>query len=287
MPTTIAEGFTKLKQNLEITTLQSATVSKRQQDVRAVVDKKLTVLDSFLTGSYMRSTMIAPLSQADVDIFMVLHPDYYKADGHAALLDKVKAALKETYSTSAISRNGQAVTITFTDFKVDVVPAFKRKGGGYLIPDSILKRWIATDPKTHISVWSAANKKHNDCLVPLIKMIKAWNRAHSQLLHSFHLEAMILDILQNVKIGDYPSGALYVFDKARTRVKTPVADPAGHGSNIGDYLNTREKMDAVVSRLETAYQRALAAELRAKMGKVKDAYDTWGLIFGDYYPAYG
>lgn len=31
-----------------------------------------TTLDSFLSGSYRRSTMIAPLAQADVDIFVVL-----------------------------------------------------------------------------------------------------------------------------------------------------------------------------------------------------------------------
>jgi hypothetical protein len=34
MPTTINAGFNKLKENLEITDLQSATVSTRQQGVR-------------------------------------------------------------------------------------------------------------------------------------------------------------------------------------------------------------------------------------------------------------
>jgi hypothetical protein len=33
------------------------------------VSSEMEVLDSFLTGSYRRSTMIAPLSQADIDIF--------------------------------------------------------------------------------------------------------------------------------------------------------------------------------------------------------------------------
>src|SRR5262249_60237311 len=94
--------------------------------------------DSFLAGSYRRSTMIAPLTQADVDIFVVLDPSYYEANGQASLLDKVKRTLQKTYSkTPEISRNGQAVTITFTDFKVDVVPAFYSTAGGYLIPDFI------------------------------------------------------------------------------------------------------------------------------------------------------
>ena len=89
--------------------------------------------------------MIAPLKEADVDIFVVLDPQYYSSDqnGPANLLDRVKRVLKKSYAeTTDISRNGQAVTIKFSDFCVDVVPAFYRTGGGYLIPDSVLKRWI-------------------------------------------------------------------------------------------------------------------------------------------------
>lgn len=61
MPTTIPESFRKLRQNLEITGLQEATVSTRQTNIRKVVETDLAVVDSFLTGSYSRNTMIAPL----------------------------------------------------------------------------------------------------------------------------------------------------------------------------------------------------------------------------------
>ena len=37
--------------------------------------------------------MIAPLAEADIDIFTVLDPEYYEANGQAALLDKVKCVL--------------------------------------------------------------------------------------------------------------------------------------------------------------------------------------------------
>jgi tRNA nucleotidyltransferase (CCA-adding enzyme) len=150
MSTTIDQGFAKLQQNLEITDLQEKTVSTRQQNVREAVEGHLKVLDSFLTGSYRRNTMIAPLSEADIDIFIVLSAEYYQPEGQASLLDRVKRVLQRTYpKTPDISRNGQAVTIRFTDFKVDVVPAFYRNGGGYFIPDSVLRRWIATcsDPR--------------------------------------------------------------------------------------------------------------------------------------------
>lgn len=288
MPTTIVQGFDKLKQNLEITDLQTTTVSARQQNVRSAIESEITILDSFLTGSYRRNTMIAPLSEADIDVFIILHPNYYEHNGQASLLDKIKRILRKTYSkTPEISRNGQAVTIAFTDFQVDVVPAFYRNGGGFLIPDSILQQWIATDPKVHVEIWSQSNKDHNSNLVPLIKMIKGWNKKHSSLLRSFHLETLILQILNNITISDYPSGARYVFDKARSQVQYDALDPAGYGWNVGAYLDTATKIQDVVSRLETAYNRAVDAERLTRENKTREAYDKWRLIFGDYFPTYG
>jgi hypothetical protein len=178
MASTIDQGFRQLRVNLEISDLQAATVSTRQQNVRATVEAALTVLDSFLTGSYMRSTMISPLTEADVDIFIVLDPSYYRTDGYVALLDQVKLALLKTYKTPKISRNGRAVTITFSDFVVDVVPGFHRQGGGYLIPDPARKTWIATNPKMHVTLWAETNKAHAGNFVPLVKMLKAWNKTH-------------------------------------------------------------------------------------------------------------
>jgi hypothetical protein len=129
MAKTIDEGFEELRFNLEITDLQEKTVSTRQKNVRKALEDDFDILDSFLTGSYRRSTMIAPLKGADLDIFIVLDPKYYEASGQAALLANVKKELRKTYTeTPDISPNGQAVTIRFTDFKVDVITGFRRKG---------------------------------------------------------------------------------------------------------------------------------------------------------------
>ena len=167
MATTIQQSFLGLKSNLEITNLQASTVSTRQTNVRGVVENGMDVLDTFLTGSYSRSTMIAPLKEADVDVFVVLDPRYYhhyngQNGGQAGLLDLVKRTLLKTYTkTPDISRSGQAVSIRFDDFVVDVVPGFNREGGGYLIANSRTNSWISTDPKKHVDLMTEANKAHN------------------------------------------------------------------------------------------------------------------------------
>jgi tRNA nucleotidyltransferase (CCA-adding enzyme) len=162
MVTTISEAFRQFRSNLEITTLQEGTTSTRQQNLRDAVAADFTVLESFLTGSYRRNTMIAPLKTADIDVFVVLDPMYFAAQNQHGLLSSVKNTLKKRYPTTPrIKPDGQAVTITFTDFKVDVVPGFYRRGGGFLIPDASHKRWISTDPKKHVDLWTASNKVHN------------------------------------------------------------------------------------------------------------------------------
>jgi len=294
MATTIQQSFNKLKENLEITGLQKSTVSTRQTSVREVMEADLSVLDSFLTGSYSRSTMIAPLKEADIDIFVVLDPKYFhhynngQNGGQAGLLDLVKRTLRKTYTrTPDISRNGQAVTIRFDDFAVDVVPGFTREGGGYLIPNSINQTWISTDPKKHVEIVAASNKAHNGDFVPLVKMIKAWNKNNNKYFSSFHLEVLALQILDGVTISDFVSGMRYFFDKGKILVSQKNLDPAGYGGDVGSYINTQEKIQEAVAKFQFVYERAVKAEDYAARGYIKDAVDMWIKIFGGYFPAYG
>lgn len=287
MPTTIAAGFESLRANLEITGLQAETVSTRQQSVREAVASELSVLDSFLVGSYARDTMIRPLKEADIDVFVVLSAAYFAKYRPPALLDKVRAVLLKTYpKTPTISRNGQAVTITFTDFRVDVVPAFNREGGGYLIPDSPNDAWISTNPPSHDAVLTKANKAHDGDLVPLVKIVKGWNKAIGGAFRGFYLELLVVDVLQNVEITNDPSGVRWVLDKGREKVKFKQKDPAGFGDQINPLDAVTSVADAV-SRFQTAYNRALKAEDFAAKGKIADAFGEWRKVFGDYFPSYG
>ena len=293
MPTTISQSFSILKSNLEVTGLQQSTVSTRQNSVRSVMEAGMTVKDSFLSGSYSRSTMIAPLAEADIDIFTVLDPRYFhfydgKNGGPSGLLDFVKRTLRRTYTkTPDISRSGQAVTIRFTDFAVDVVPGFVREGGGYLIPDSVRGQWLSTDPKKHVEIFAAANRTHNGNLVPVIKMLKAWNKNNRNFFRSFHVEVLALETFTGITISDFPSGVRFFFDKARNLVTQKNLDPAGYGDDIGRYLNTREKINEAGVTLQLAYERAVAAEGQEQRGLTRSAIESWSKLFGDYFPAYG
>jgi hypothetical protein len=293
MATTITQAFNQLKNKLEITGLQRERVATRQSNIREVLESGLEVVDSFLTGSYSRNTMIAPLSEADIDIFIVLDDRYFhryngQNGGQAGLLDLIKRTLKKTYTrTPDISRNGQAVTIRFEDFLVDVVPSFKLRSRGFLMPNSITQQWITTDPKKHVEISSAMNQSHNGDYVPLVTMIKGWNKSHSSFFRSFHLETLALEILDNVAISDFPSGVRYYFSKGVSLISKKNSDPAGYGGDVGSYLDSREIIQEAEHRFQRAYELSSEAVILGNEGYTLQAISKWRTLFGDYFPAYG
>jgi hypothetical protein len=292
MPYTIPESFAQLRSSLEITGLQKETVSTRQQTMRRTVANGMTVVDDFLTGSCARSTMISPLSEADVDVFVVLDPTYFhhynnQNGGPKGLLDFSKRTIQKTYSsTPDISRNGQAVTIRFSDFVVDVVIGFNRQGGGYIMANAIDNSWLNTDPKKHVEIMSEANRVHNGNLVPLIKMIKGWNKAHGSFFRSFHLEVLALEVFRGIRIDDFPSGLRFFFDRARQAVRGQNKDPAGYGDDIGRYV-TPATVDDATRRFENAFNTAVRAEICANRGANLDAIEAWRKLLPNHFPAYG
>jgi hypothetical protein len=288
MTTNLRQGFEKFKSNLEISGLPASAVAKRQQEVRDRIARDLTVLDVFLTGSHKRNTVIAPLREADVEFCVVLDSSYYSPDrnGPANLLERLKNVVRKQFIESTdLSRNGQAVTICFSDYKVDLVPACLFEGGGYLVPDYHAKRWFSTDPEKQVEIWTNADMAHGGKLIPLIKMIKAWNRCHGKKLRIFHLESLVLKVFATSSIGDYWHAVRDFFEKSPGHLDD-VQDPCGHAGNLGYYLDFARK-HVVVDYLTEAYDRALEAIALADFGKTEMAFGKWRAIFGDYFPPYG
>jgi len=282
----ISEAFQKLKQNLEITQSQTSAVSERHNGVRDVLDMKLDIEESFLTGSYKRNTMIAPLSKADIDIFFILDQKYFQERGQRWLLHLVKRNLLKTYSDSKINLAGQAVTITFADFLVDVVPAFYVNGGGYLIPNTKKLSWIHTDPKIHEKYISRENKKNDGNLIPIIKMIKGWNRIKGNMFSSFYLELLVAKVFDKTPIINTQQGLLYFFLNSIKLIKEDMRDPFEYGGTIPRFTTSQDVPSALVRNRKhfiNAYDTVVQAEKLDKLGRTSRALVLWKHLFGQYF----
>jgi hypothetical protein len=290
----VADAFQDFRRHLEITGLQESVVASRQEKIRTVVARGLAVDDSFLTGSYRRRTLIAPMRDADVDIVMVLDHDYRRR-GPTAVLDLVKDTLSQEYPASKISRNGQAVTIRFSDFTVDVVPAFRVWWDSETVDicNSGDGTWIRTSPQKHIEISSKTNKRSDGLVVPAVKMLKAWNRTAGRPLRGFHLEVLAWKVLDpgwrayffgaGLGMGSDPENVARFFAEAPGRLRRKLPDPARDEGDLGAYL-TDWARDEVVSRLKTAASRCQRAEHLLADGDVAGAAILYRKVFGDAFP---
>lgn len=292
---TVTAAFAGFRSNLEITGLQERLVAARQAKVRAAVARGLTVLGSFLTGSYRRSTLIAPMRDADVDIMVVLDRSYRRC-GPRAVLDLVKKTLRETYPSSKISRNGQAVTITFSEFTVDVVPALTPWWDSVSLDicNSGDDTWIRTNPRKHIEISSKINERTGGVLVPSVKMLKAWNRAAGRPLRSFHLETLAWKIFDpgwlstawwgpGVGMGSDPENISRFFAEAPDRLRRKLPDPARDQGDVGAYLTGWAREDAI-SKIATAAARCARAGRLFADGDAAAASTAYREVFGDAFP---
>jgi Second Messenger Oligonucleotide or Dinucleotide Synthetase domain len=301
MPTTIRTAFNEFATRLEPTDTQRADASAKHTGVRDCLNSSLWVSSAFITGSYGRHTIIRPPN--DIDLFVVLDyskhgGDYYTAYGGLdKALDRFHYLLKGCYPYTPIRKDHPAIYLNFSTYGFDVIPAFVRNGGGYMIPNRDGSSWMSTDPTKHAETTTNMNKQTDGYFVPLVKMFKSWNRSHYDKLTGFHLEMAMANAWptaiscvypynsEPVKYTSFAKAAAALFPALSSKLQYRTSDPAGMSGNIDDYLGyedrqlTRERLDSAA----TAAQIALRHEDR------EDHYsgiNKWRDIFGDPFPAY-
>lgn len=292
---TVAEAFETFRSNLETTATEDSAASRRQKAIRADLDASdLVIQEDFLTGSYKRATKTKPLR--DVDIMIVLADRTYLDKHPAQVLEDVRAVLAPKYGEHRVKVDRRAVRVDFGVVVVDdvaddvvsfdVVPALA-DGANYLIPDDRLGKWIATNPKKHAELATAANKAYGEHWKPLLKMLKRWNDKEGQPIEpSFLLETMALEIITGGWAGPYPFELRMFFSTAASRVNESWPDPADVGPPVSDVLqgDLSAQMNAKSKLLEAekACTRALGFE---RSGSTGAALQEWRLLFGPLFPA--
>jgi hypothetical protein len=280
--TYIDDAFIKCKKTLEITKTEEKFAISKHENIRDLVRGSWQLEDDFLTGSYRRDTKTKKLK--DVDIFVVIDSEGPQAglrDKHpSVVLEELRKVLKTKYSD--VVSDGFACTVKFgKDDEVasfDVAPAFKRKGGGYEIPDVDRSTWIATNPKTH---HEQSTKKNGHCggnFVPFVKMIKGINRRFDEpITPPFLLEVMAQDIV-STPFGRYQDEIVWFLATAAERITEDWPDPAGIGPTVNGTMSAAERRAA--AQTLTDWQGTAEKAIRLEdAGQDQAAYAEWRRLF--------
>jgi hypothetical protein len=278
--TYVDDAFNKCRTTLEITATEQTFAKRKHEDIRAVVRDSWTLADDFLTGSYRRHTKTKRLK--DVDIFVVIDaagPDAgLRQSGPAALLAALKAILDEKYDAVVIDR--MACTVSFgSDEEIvsfDVVPAFKRKAGGWDIPDTE-RGWIATNPKRHHELTTKKNEACDGKYVPFVKMVKGANRELGDIIDpSFLIEVIALAKVSE-PFGTYQDELNWFLATAAEEVMNDWPDPVGLGPEV-NLMSAAERRKAS-DTLRSAQAIAESAVWLEDEGKERAAVEEWRKLF--------
>jgi len=135
----ILEEFDRFRSRIEPTEKEKEDVSASHRKMRDLLENTtdLNVVDTFLTGSYFRQTMIRPLD--DVDFFVQLHYDVHGSERPRQLLVKIARVLRRAYPLSPIGITPPCVYVKFKYCKFEVVPAFiyEDNADHYIIPSAV------------------------------------------------------------------------------------------------------------------------------------------------------
>lgn len=290
----VSEAFATFKSRLEITKTEENDASRRQKDVRATVQKSFAVDHDFLAGSYGRRTKTKPLK--DIDIFVALADEEAgRRKAHPKIiLDDLEQCLIDAYGKDQVERDRRCITVWFEkrnqtqheDGKVlslDVVPAFVA-GDDYEIPDEVLGTWIKTNPATHGELTTAKNKALDGNWVPLVKMLKSWNRANGRPIQpSFLVEVMALDLVDG-PFNTFPDEARRFFAAAAHAIDETWGDPAKLGPPVSDEM-TPALCDVARQKLRDAEVLAARAFRAEQQGNGTEAVRLWREVFGEFFPA--
>jgi hypothetical protein len=292
MAITVKQSFKEFASNLELTDRQQAIVANCRKNVADAIAAELSLNDerSKVIGSWDRHTLTRYLSEGDIDLMIILHygnnKQWKTSEGTSKALASFKQILQSKYPKTTMSIDTNCVTLKLSEFRLDVVPAFKHEQGYYTIPDTSRGKWIPTDPFTYAGLMTKTNSNMGDTFKPLIKMVKGWNREVGWPIRSFHLETMMYNHYKTYSQAyTYSSTLKIFFGHLPGYLDRYCYDPVTHDS-VDDYLSTGDLLRSVIVKAERAATLSSKA-FSFEETNPEQSIRTWKTLLGEFFPVYG
>jgi len=240
----IHADFDTLCSQIEPTEKEKYSISASQNKIRDILRNStdIHVIDSFLTGSYARHTMIRPLK--DVDFFVVMNYEKHKNDRPIQLMNKIRKVLSRSYPLTPIKISPPCIKVQFDYCYFEVVPAFHDNGELFVIPTEKLNSWQKTYPKIPDEWMTEQNKLSQGLFIPTIKILKKWRDLHCRFLRSFHLEMLTRMAFDSYRIDNYAEGVAAFFRHTNelfqlNKTSPFIQEPGRKGVYVDQYLYDR------------------------------------------------
>lgn len=199
----VKDDFNEFISNLQIDNFDDINTSL--EGIAKKLNQKYydnSTTDNYLmVGSMGRNTSIK--GESDIDVIYELPDevferfDDYESNGQSQLLNEIRDVLKEKYPSTDIKGDGQVVVISFTKYKIELVPGFKQDNNSYKYPDTHDGgSWKITKPILEIE--EANNMISNTSTYrDICQMIREWKANNGVTMCGLSIDTLIKDFLDD------------------------------------------------------------------------------------------
>lgn len=155
-----------------------------------------SIKDKFVFGSFSRDTILPRHMDidSDIDYLVVFKNEEYdsKLFTPQTYLRWLRSFAESRYGSSEIYQSNPTIILSLNHIHIELVPALTSVFSlGYMIPGKDYASWISTDPKAFNEELINVNKKHDNNIRKLIRILKYWNVKNDSPFESYELEQQI------------------------------------------------------------------------------------------------
>lgn len=282
----IAIMFRDFLENLAIKNKEK--ISLRYGELTAALNKAFRDTESktantLQVGSFGRRTGINGISDLDMLYLMPKSKwDTYKNNKQLKLLQDVKMAILKRYPKTDVRVDRLVVTVTYTNFHVEVQPVFEQDDGSFKYPDTKNGgTWKITKSHEEMDEVSEMDKNKNFNLKRLCKMTRAWKNKHGVGMGGLLIDTLAYNFLKSTTEYDDKSFLYYDF----------------LSRDFFKYLSEQPKQDRYAApgslqhvRVKKAFQRKAKKAYRLCLQAIEaegtqGVNDKWKKIYGHPFPS--
>jgi len=212
----VADTFNCFLENLAID--NSETISSRYGELTAALNKTFRDTESktantLRVGSFGRNTGIKGISDLDMLYIMPRSKwNDYKDSKQLRLLQDVKAAILRRYPNTRVRVDRLVVTVTYTNFHVEVQPVFEQEDGSFKYPDTKNNgNWKLTKPREEMIAIAQLDAVKNSNLRRLCRMTRAWRNHHGVAMGGLLIDTLAFNFLNAT--NDYDNKSFLYYDE--------------------------------------------------------------------------
>lgn len=282
----VSEMFSEFLENLVIQ--NSETISLRYGELTAALNKQFRDTESktantLQVGSFGRKTGINGIS--DLDMLYIMPKgkwDTYKDGKQLKLLQDAKDAIKARYPSTTVKVDRLVVTVTYTNFHVEIQPVFEQEDGSFMYPDTKDGgSWKITKPKEEMEEMSSKDTEKNSNLKRLCKMARAWRNKHGLQMGGLLIDTLAYNYLCGTTEYDGKSFLYYDWLSRDFFKYLSELDDQDYYAAPGSRqrVKVKRKFQRKAKKAHNLCLEAIAAE------KQKNVNDKWRRIYGRPFPA--